>query len=174
LLVIDSDTTTTYAADASFGDLVLNNSRGLRSDTAAHNVSYPLIQGTGSNQVSIDSGGQGVVFGGGATLAKSIVSGLNTVTFSATPTFDASLGNTQKITLTGNVTSSTLSNATTGQQLDFLICQDGTGSRTFVWPTNVLGGMTIGSTLSKCRAQSFRYDGTLTNAYALSAGVTNM
>jgi hypothetical protein len=99
---------------------------------------------------------------------------INTVTFSATPTFDASLGNTQKITLTDNVTSSTLSNATAGQQIDFLICQDGTGSRTFVWPTNVLGGMTIGSTLSKCSAQSFRYDGTLTNAYALSAGVTNM
>jgi len=70
------------------------------------------------------------------------------------------------------VTSSTLSNATTGQQLDFLICQDGTGSRTFVWPTNVLGGMTIGSTLSKCSAQNFIFDGT--NAYALSAGVTNM
>jgi hypothetical protein len=99
---------------------------------------------------------------------------VNTVTFSATPTFDASLGNTQKITLTGNVTSSTLSNATTGQQIDFLICQDGTGSRTFVWPTNVLGGMTIGSTLSKCSAQSFRYDGTLTKAYALGAGATNM
>jgi hypothetical protein len=98
--------------------------------------------------------------------------GVHVVTFSATPTFDASLGNTQKITLTDNVTSSTLSNATTGQQLDFLICQDGTGSRTFVWPTNVKGGMTIGATLSTCSAQNFIFDGT--NAYALSAGVTNM
>jgi hypothetical protein len=97
---------------------------------------------------------------------------INTVTFSATPTFDASLGNTQKITLTGNVTSSTLSNATAGQSINFLICQDATGSRTFVWPTNVLGGMTIGATLSKCSAQNFIFDGT--NAYAVSAGVTNM
>lgn len=95
-----------------------------------------------------------------------------TLTFSATPTFNASLGNTQKITLTANVTSSTLSNASTGQQIHFLICQDGTGSRTFVWPTNVLGGMTIGSTPSKCSAQNFIFDGT--NAYALSAGVINM
>jgi hypothetical protein len=105
-------------------------------------------------------------------VAKSIVSGLNTMSFSATPTFDVSLGNTQKITLTDNVTSSTLSNASTGQTINFIICQDATGSRTFVWPTNVKGGMTIGATLSKCSAQNFIFDGT--NAYALSAGVTNM
>jgi hypothetical protein len=106
------------------------------------------------------------------SVAKSIVSGVNTVTFSATPTFNASLGNTQKITLTGNVTSSTLSNASTGETINFIICQDATGSRTFVWPTNVKGGMTIGATLSTCSAQDFIFDGT--NAYAVSSGVTNM
>jgi hypothetical protein len=104
--------------------------------------------------------------------ARASIAGLNTVTFLATPTFDAALGNTQKITLTGNVTSSTLSNATAGQALDFIICQDATGSRTFVWPTNVKGGVTIGSTLSTCNAQNFIFDGT--NAYALSSGVINM
>ena len=106
------------------------------------------------------------------SVAKSIVSGVNTVTFSATPTFNASLGNTQKITLTGNVTSSTLSNASTGETINFIICQDATGSRTFVWPTNVKGGMTIGATLSTCSAQDFIFDGT--NAYALSAGIAGM
>lgn len=103
---------------------------------------------------------------------RSIVSALNDVSFSATPTFNASLGNTQKITLTSNVTSSTLSNATQGQGLDFLICQDSTGSWTFVWPSNVKGAMTIGSTLSTCSSQSFIFDGI--NAYATSAGVTNL
>lgn len=40
------------------------------------------------------------------------------------------------LTLTGNHTSSTISNGTvTGQQLRLQIYQDGTGSRTFVWPT---------------------------------------
>jgi hypothetical protein len=104
--------------------------------------------------------------------ASRVVSGLNVVTFSATPTFDASLGNTQKITLTDNVTSSTLSNAVAGQTINFIICQDATGGRTFAWPTNVLGGVTIGSTASKCSAQNFIFDGT--NAYAVSPGVTNM
>jgi hypothetical protein len=97
---------------------------------------------------------------------------VNTVTFSSTPNFDASLANTQKITLTGNVTSSTLSNASAGQSINFIVCQDATGGRTFAWPTNVLGGMAIGSTASKCSAQDFIFDGT--NAYALSSGVTNM
>ncbi len=97
---------------------------------------------------------------------------IKTVTFSTTPTFDVTTGGIQKITLTGNVTSSTLSGAPTGGVIYFLICQDGTGSRTFTWPTNVKGGMTIGSTASKCSAQPFAFDGT--NAYALSAGVTNM
>jgi hypothetical protein len=104
--------------------------------------------------------------------ASRVVSGLNVVTFSATPTFDASLGNTQKITLTNNVTSSALLNATTGQTLTFVVCQDSTGGRTFVWPTNVLGGMTIGAIASKCSAQDFIFDGT--NAYAVSSGVANM
>jgi hypothetical protein len=98
--------------------------------------------------------------------------GYQLVTFSATPTFSATLGGSFKITLTANVTSSTLSNAIVGQVLRFIICQDATGSRTFVWPTNVLGGMTIGSTLSTCSAQTFLYDGT--NAYALASGVTGM
>jgi hypothetical protein len=97
---------------------------------------------------------------------------LATVAFSSTPTFNAGLGNSLKMTLTGNVSSSTLSNAQAGQQISWVICQDGTGSRTFVWPANVKGGMTISAGANTCSAQTFLYDGT--NAYALSSGVTGM
>ena len=128
---------------------------------------YVDDQTAGTNNYSIYTAGTAPAQFGGA-----VISGLNVVTFSSTPTFNARLGNTQKITLTGNVTSSTLSNATAGEQLNFIVCQDATGSRTFVWPTNVRGGMTIGSTASKCSAQNFIFDGT--NAYALSSGVANM
>ena len=107
-----------------------------------------------------------------ATFRGSVVSGLTTVSFSSTPAFNANAANTFKITLTGNVTSSTLSNAAGGEQIHFIICQDGNGNRTFVWPSNVKGGMTIGSTASKCNAQNFIFDGT--NAYALSPGVSNL
>jgi hypothetical protein len=47
---------------------------------------------------------------------------LNTVTFSATPTFDCSLGSVQKLTLTANVTSSSVANCVAGQSVAFEIC----------------------------------------------------
>src|SRR5712671_3724479 len=75
---------------------------------------------------------------------------LTTATFSATPTFDASTAASFKLTLTGNVTSSTLSNAVAGEPISFEICQDGTGGRTFVAPTNVLNMGTIVSTAGAC------------------------
>lgn len=123
--------------------------------------------GIGTNNYGVYTAGPAPSSFGGA-----VISGLNTVAFSATPTFDASVGNTQKITLTGNVTGSTLANAAAGEQINFIICQDGTGGRTFVWPTNIKSGMTIGATASKCSAQSFAFDGTI--AFALSGGITNM
>lgn len=90
-----------------------------------------------------------------------------TVTYSATPTFTAlsTTADSWTITLTGNVTSSTLSAATTGEILTFNICQDGSGSHTFVFPANVLNVGTIDSTASGCSHQTFVFDGT--NAQAL-------
>ena len=123
--------------------------------------------GVGTNNYAIYTAGNAPAKFGGAVIA-----GLNTVSFSATPTFDASLGNTQKITLTGNVTSSTLANASAGEQIHFFVCQDASGGHTFAWPSNLTGGMTVSSAGSTCSAQSFIFDGT--NAYALSPGVTNM
>jgi hypothetical protein len=97
---------------------------------------------------------------------------LTSVGFSSTPAFAYGSGvNTFEITLTGNVTSSSVSGATAGQIANFIVCQDGTGSRTFTWPSSFHGAFTIGSTASKCNAQSFAYDGS--NYYAISAGVTN-
>lgn len=120
---------------------------------------------------SINGAGLGT-FNGGLQSAKSIVAGLNDLgDVTGSVTCSASLGNTCRMRLIGNVTSA-LSNATAGQTLNFLICQDATGGRTFTWPSNVKGGMTIGQSASKCNAQDFIYDGS--NAYALSAGKTNM
>jgi hypothetical protein len=84
---------------------------------------------------------------------------LTTVTFSATPTFDASTAASFKLTLTGNVTSSTLSNAVAGEPISFEICQDATGGRTFVPPANVLNMGTIVSTANACSTQEFWFDG---------------
>lgn len=84
------------------------------------------------------------------------------VAFSATPAFDASQGSSFDMTLTGNVSGSTLINLVAGQLISFIIKQDGTGGRTFVWPTNVLGAGTVDPTASATSSQLFIVDSTLT------------
>jgi hypothetical protein len=173
-----------YAEEARNGDVVLTGintsptGNGGWIETAASDPAhYALAVTTGAAPAALYVRADGRVgMGNGSPTQRLDINGsataaLNTVSFSATPTFDATLGNTQKMTLGGNVTSSTLSNASAGQWLYFIICQDATGGRTFVWPSNVKGGMTIGSAASTCSAQAFIFDGS--NAYATSAGVTN-
>jgi hypothetical protein len=93
------------------------------------------------------------------------LAGFSSMAFSATPTFDAGAASSFKMTLTGDVTSATLTNAMVGQMLSFVLCQDGVGNHSFVWPSNVKGGMGVGTQPSRCSAQAFVYDGT--QAWAL-------
>ena len=108
-----------------------------------------LIQGDGA--------GDGVA--SGITVAK-VTPQYSTVTYSATPTFTATSNlSAWIITLTGNVTSSTLATPTAGQRLAFNICQDGTGGRTFAWPTGFTAAATISPVASVCTRQEFTWDG---------------
>lgn len=93
--------------------------------------------------------------------------------FSATPTFTSTLGPSLfTITLTGNVTSSTLVvNAPAPVLLAFEIIQDSVGGRTFVWPTNVANGALPGLLPNSKTFQLFMFDGT--NAYPLGPATTN-
>lgn len=95
--------------------------------------------------------------GGGSGQAGQFTS----VTFSGTPTFTASSNtvNAWAITLTGNVTSSTLASAAAGQYLTFNLCQDATGSRTFAWPTGFSAATAIFPTASTCTQQTFSWNG---------------
>jgi hypothetical protein len=79
---------------------------------------------------------------------------IQVVAFSATPTFDASLGNTFQILLTGNVTGSSIVNQVPGQRLIFMVQQDGTGGRTFV-PPGAVPMATIGGTAGQIYTQAF-------------------
>ena len=91
--------------------------------------------------------------------------------FSATPTFDASAGGSFAITLTGNVTSSSVSNAGAGATITFIITQNGTGGHTFVWPTNFKGASNIGSDANSVSVQSFIFTGSVWRA--TSPGLVN-
>lgn len=89
--------------------------------------------------------------------AQGVSNRIVSVAYSATPIFDASLGSTFEIVLTGNVTSSTLFNVTPGQRLIFIVKEDGVGGRTFVPPTN-LPMATISTTASSINIQAFISD----------------
>ncbi len=146
------------------------------SSTAAWKT-IPDCQDSGGNHINFTQSTNAFSCGTTANYssALNVLQQLNTPeSFSSTPTFDATASNHFSMTLTGNVTSSTLSGAVTSgyiEVLSFLICQDGTGGRTFIWPTNMYGTMVISVTASKCNVQQFRWDGS--NAYAISAGMIN-
>lgn len=103
------------------------------------------------------SGGSGVIAARRIVPADLLVQ--TAVTFSATPTFDASASGSFTMTLTGNVTSSSVTNPTTGQMITFILKQDATGSRTFAWPSNFKGASNIGPDANVYSVQSFIYDG---------------
>lgn len=88
--------------------------------------------------------------------------GLVPTSFSATPTFNAGTYPipTFTMTLTGNVTSSTITNPTNGQMIMFILTQDGTGSRTFAWPTNSKGSVNVDGNANAVTVETFVYDGT--------------
>ena len=89
---------------------------------------------------------------------------INTLTFSATPTFDCSLGSVQKLTLTGNVTSSSLANCQAGQLVTFEICQDATGGRTFANPAGLNQWSALPIAANACASQQYSFD-TATTAF---------
>lgn len=104
----------------------------------------------------------------GGVAADALATSPVTVTFSATPTFDCNAGNFFQITLTGNVTSSTITNQPTdASRIRLRLVQDATGSRTVVFPTTFrfAGGTngsstspTLTTTASKADEFVLRYD----------------
>lgn len=108
---------------------------------------------------------------GGPSL--SYLLGQVTVPFSATPIF-AGPASGFVITLTGNVTSSSLTGMAMSQLVTFKIVQDGTGNRTFTWPANVINPQAIAGPALLPGAtfvQTFYFDGT--NCYPIGAATVN-
>lgn len=107
------------------------------------------------------------------TTASQFSATVQTVAFSATPSFDVSVAQLFSITLTGNVTSSTLPSAVGGSVIEMTICQDGTGNRTFAWPVSVLTPPVISPAASSCTSSSFFYDGSNWRPFALNGTKTS-
>jgi hypothetical protein len=164
--------TTWYVGSTDSGNGAGGGKLVINSSTSTGSAILTLDSATQNVGISQTSPAKPLDVNGSANIAKSLFTGINTVAFSATPNFDLNLGNTQTITLSGNVTSATIANSAAGQIVVFIICQDATGGRTFVWPAQFHGAMTIGATASKCSAQDFVAKDA-SNYYALGPGVGN-
>lgn len=107
--------------------------------------------------------------------------GFVAVPFSATPVFDMTKGNTFAITLSGNVTSSSVNQPgiTSGQIQYLIVCQDSTGNRTFTFPSTYqnASSITVSPAASTCTASTWLWDGQISqwinvNGLGTSGGKT--
>jgi hypothetical protein len=114
------------------------------------------------------SGGSGPV--SARLIVPADLPGLSAVAFSATPVFNAGTSSAFTMTLTGNVTSSSVTNAFASQRIAFIITQDATGGRTFAWPSNFKGASPISPDANSVSVQEFLYDGV--NFRATGPGLT--
>jgi hypothetical protein len=117
------------------------------------------------------TGSSGNPFGGGTFTGSVTLKGVNETLYSwgnvaaGTYTPDVSTGTVHKMTLTGNVTISTLANATTGTNATLILTQDATGSRTLTSTMKFAGNSkTLSTTANSIDTISIFYDGT--NYYA--------
>jgi hypothetical protein len=104
-----------------------------------------------------------VLFLAFSALAYGQSAGLTVVTVGsgATPTLTTTAGYTSFLwTLSTNVTSSTFSSAAVGAG-SLVLCEDGTGGRTVVFPGNFVGFRAMQSTAANyCQNYTWEYDGT--------------
>lgn len=96
-------------------------------------------------------------------VAGPIISAVFTPASTSSIIFNAAAGNTQIVTLSANTTS-TLSGAVAGQDLNFEIAQNGTGNWTFAWPSNFFGFPPVQLTAGALTTARGFFDGT--NVYA--------
>jgi len=83
---------------------------------------------------------------------------LDVMAFNPTPIFDGESWNGWEITLTGDVTSSTLDNIQPGNLYTFIIVQDATGGHAFTWPAEVVNATPVNRDPKGMTIQTFVAD----------------
>lgn len=138
--------------DSSLHRLTAANNNGTRAG-----IPTVPVAGTSTHLPSFLANGYDLQDSGGTAPATTAV------TFSATPAFTGiSQDQLFTMTLTGNVTSSTLTmpGLPTPSLVSFELTQDATGGRSFAWPPNVLGATPIAGAAGALTFMQFLWDGT--------------
>jgi hypothetical protein len=155
---ISDSTSTTLLAQVTSG-----------TGTPAANTTVKLVATTVSSTPEwlVVDGAQTGAGGGGAELVS-----VNGGTFTATPTYTC--GSSKSVTtflvptMTGNITSSTLSGCSTGQTLVFVFPQDGTGGHTAVMPSG-FDAANLSPTASTTTTLTYAWDATNTAGHYVNS-----
>ena len=119
------------------------------------------LTSTGNGNVIITANGTGVVNSSKQkmlTFAETVYAYGNTGAATITP--DLNLGSIQTMTLTGNITFSTIANITTGGSGTFILTQDATGNRLLTSTMKYAGGFkTLSTTANTADIITVFYDG---------------
>lgn len=169
-----SQTTTPISSWTDFSGTTLNANPVVLS--AGGTASIWIQAGISYSLVIKSSGGTNCSSGSTVATVAGIGGGSSTqttnVAWSSTPTFTVTAQNQLfTITLAGNTAALPVSvvGIVPPATVTFQITQDGTGSRTFTWPANVLGGSGIGGGAGETTTQQFIWNGT--NLIATGPGI---
>ena len=130
-------------------------------------LAYPITDPTVSSTLPAIAQRAGMLLGfdaNGVPLAIAptvgvIGSGVAIIPFSSTPVLNAGQGSLLKITLTGNVTSSTLSVGSAANAFFAVkIVQDAVGGHTFAWPANFHNAGAVDTVANSTSTQLFAID----------------
>ncbi len=117
-----------YGIDSSVNDGVLNIGTSTAQQINLGTSSSIDVINIGNSAGVLDlniSAGASIDVNGPMSMTKNYNT-VTSVTFSTSPTFNAALGNVFTMSLSGNITSTTISNASVGQVLTFIFTQSGT------------------------------------------------
>jgi hypothetical protein len=152
-----------YTANNAFENVAAGYLSGVAGDSS------PMLGGNlnvNGNQIVSASNGSIVLApnGTGKTQINAInynEGAIHTVTYGATITPNVTDGNTQQVTLTGNVTFNAFTSPVAGQSLTLIVKQDATGSRTLTSTMKFAGGTkTLTTAANSIDIISVYYDGT--------------
>jgi hypothetical protein len=152
----------TLFTSASSQDVIVSGTYNSLDTTLATVNSSPGTFGAANSIPVLTVNGKGLVTN---VTVSNIIPGINlglvnnNVTSNSSLVFNASLGSEFKVTLNGNVTSSTFINGNIGPALIcFRFLQGPAGNYSFTWPTNVRNGQTVNPTANSTSIQLFAVD----------------
>jgi hypothetical protein len=118
-------------------------------------VSSDVITGSTINSTQI---GNSIPSSGSFTFTAGA---LNAMSFSASPLFASTLYSYFVMTLTANVTSSSITGGQAGQAITLKMCENSSGGYTFAWPSGLLNPPTFNTAPNACTIDFAYYDTTV-------------